>query len=49
MVLFQKLYREGFNEMIGQGYHLDKDAIAVQHAKKSREIISDVSLYIHLL
>uniref|UniRef100_A0A674DR72 Nebulin n=1 Tax=Salmo trutta TaxID=8032 RepID=A0A674DR72_SALTR len=36
-----KLYREGFNEMIGQGYHLDKDAIAVQHAKKSREIISD--------
>uniref|UniRef100_A0AAZ3PMA1 SH3 domain-containing protein n=1 Tax=Oncorhynchus tshawytscha TaxID=74940 RepID=A0AAZ3PMA1_ONCTS len=41
MVLFQKLYREGFDEMIGQGYHLDKDAIAVQHAKKSREIISD--------
>uniref|UniRef100_A0A674DSA7 Nebulin n=1 Tax=Salmo trutta TaxID=8032 RepID=A0A674DSA7_SALTR len=35
-----KLYREGFNEMIGQGYHLDKDAIAVQHAKKSREIIT---------
>uniref|UniRef100_A0A674C4Q1 Nebulin n=1 Tax=Salmo trutta TaxID=8032 RepID=A0A674C4Q1_SALTR len=41
LVLFQKLYREGFDEMIGQGYHLDKDAIAVQHAKKGREIISD--------
>ncbi|XP_029558206.1 nebulin isoform X8 [Salmo trutta] len=41
ITLSNKLYREGFNEMIGQGYHLDKDAIAVQHAKKSREIISD--------
>ncbi|XP_045560755.1 nebulin isoform X16 [Salmo salar] len=41
ITMSNKLYREGFNEMIGQGYHLDKDAIAVQHAKKSREIISD--------
>ncbi|XP_052378738.1 nebulin-like isoform X44 [Oncorhynchus keta] len=41
ITMSNKLYREGFDEMIGQGYHLDKDAIAVQHAKKSREIISD--------
>ncbi|XP_070980063.1 nebulin-like isoform X6 [Oncorhynchus clarkii lewisi] len=41
ITISNKLYREGFDEMIGQGYHLDKDAIAVQHAKKSREIISD--------
>uniref|UniRef100_A0A674C0T8 Nebulin n=1 Tax=Salmo trutta TaxID=8032 RepID=A0A674C0T8_SALTR len=41
IILSNKLYREGFDEMIGQGYHLDKDAIAVQHAKKGREIISD--------
>ncbi|XP_041724922.1 nebulin isoform X10 [Coregonus clupeaformis] len=41
ITMSNKLYREGFNEMIGKGYHLDKDAIAVQHAKKGREIISD--------
>nr|XP_046219149.1 nebulin isoform X7 [Oncorhynchus gorbuscha] len=41
IILSNKHYREGFDEMIGQGYHLDKDAIAVQHAKKGREIISD--------
>ncbi|XP_028981654.2 nebulin isoform X6 [Esox lucius] len=37
----KKLYREGFEEMSRQGYHLDKDAIAILHAKKGREIISD--------
>ncbi|KAJ8012364.1 hypothetical protein DPEC_G00041930 [Dallia pectoralis] len=41
LTMSRKLYREGFEEMSRQGYHLDKDAIAILHAKKGREIISD--------
>ncbi|KAL0963985.1 hypothetical protein UPYG_G00316080 [Umbra pygmaea] len=41
LTMSKKLYREGFEEMSRQGYHLDKNAIAILHAKKGREIISD--------
>ncbi|CAN9498499.1 unnamed protein product [Ophioblennius macclurei] len=36
-----KFYREGFVDMINKGYYLPKDAISVQAAKVSRDIVSD--------
>lgn len=44
----QKHYREGYEDTISKGYFLPKDAISVLAAKASREIISDVSLYLCL-
>lgn len=40
---FQKLYKLGWEEALKKGYDLPVDAISVQMAKASRDIVSDVS------
>ena len=42
---FQKLYKLGWEEALKKGYDLPVDAISVQAAKASRDIVSDVSIF----
>lgn len=46
---FQKFYKLGWEEALKKGYDLPVDAISVQLAKASRDIVSDVSISLTLI
>lgn len=46
VLLFQTFYKLGYHELIAKGHNVLGDAIPITLAKASRNIASDVSIYI---